>query len=73
MTVYAITLTKLVPGEPTGQLSMLLDDLASDIKDAEQIFNKTALKPPYVRKELWSKDTISKIMRLVKEEKYIEP
>lgn len=73
MTEYAITLTKVVPGEPFGQLSDLLEDWAfKDEKAAEKHFDSVALSPVYIRKELWAKDTESQIRRLLKEERYAD-
>ena len=68
---YAITLSKIVPGEPTGQISDLLEDFGfKSLKDANKRFDEIELSPTYFRKELWSKDTDTKILKLIKEERY---
>ena len=70
-TAYAITLTKIVPGEPTGQISDLLEDWGfKSLKDANKRFYEIKLSPIYFRKELWSKDTDTKVRKLIKEERY---
>ena len=71
MIAYAITLTKVTPGEPTGMVSDLLEDWGFDtLHDAEKRFNGIPLDSNYIRKELWSKDTVTKIRKLLKEERY---
>lgn len=68
---YAITLSKIVPGEPTGQISDLLEDFGfKSLADANKRFNEIELSPVYHRKELWAKDTDTRILKLVKEERY---
>lgn len=68
---YAITLSKVVPGEPTGQISDLLEDWGfKSLRDANKRFEGIELTPLYFRKELWSKDTDTKVRKLIKEERY---
>lgn len=71
MIAYAITLTKVVPGESTGQISSLLEDWGFlTLHDAEKRFKSIILDPVYIRKELWSKDTDTKIKKLLMEERF---
>ena len=71
MQAYAITLTKIAPGEPTGLFSDLLEDWGFDSRDdAVRAFNKVPLSAEYPRKELWVKDTVTKVKRILKEERY---
>lgn len=71
MIAYVITLTKVVPGEPTGQISSLLEDWGfMTLRDAEKSFRNIMLDRVYIRKELWSKDTDTKVKKLLKEEKF---
>lgn len=68
---YAITLTKIAPGEPTGQISDLLEDWGfNDRQSAERRFRNVELSREYIRKELWVKDTDTKIKKVIKEERY---
>ena len=68
---YAITYTKISPGEPTGQISDLLEDWGfKSAEDAIREFNKKILTKEYIRKELWAKDTDTKVKKLLKEERY---
>lgn len=68
---YAITLTKISPGEPTGQISDLLEDWGfKTSEDAIRRFNGIILTPEYIRKELWVKDTDTKIRKILREERY---
>lgn len=71
MIAYVITLTKVVPGEPTGQISSLLEDWGfMTLRDAEKSFKGIILDRVYIRKELWSKDTDTKIKKLLMEERF---
>jgi len=68
---YVITLTKISPGEPTGQISDLLEDWGfKTSEDAIRRFNGIILTPEYIRKELWVKDTDTKIRKILREERY---
>lgn len=68
---YAITLTKICPGEPTGQISDLLEDWGfPSAEDAIRRFEDIPLTPEYIRKELWTKDPVTKIRKLIREERY---
>ena len=68
---YAITLTKIVPGEPTGQIPDLLEDWGfNSLDSAMRRFKEVQLNKTYVRKELWVKDTDTKIKKIIKEERY---
>ena len=68
---YAITLTKVARGEPTGQISDLLEDWGfNSLGDAERRFKGIQLSREYIRKELWVKDTDTKIKKILKEERY---
>lgn len=68
---YAITYTKISPGEPTGQISDLLEDWGfKSAEDAIREFNKKILTKEYIRKELWVKDIDTKVKKLLKEERY---
>ena len=68
---YAITLTKIVPGEPTGQIPDLLEDWGfNSLDSAIRRFKEVPLDKTYVRKELWLKDTDTKIKKIIKEERY---
>lgn len=68
---YAITLTKIVPGEPTGQIPDLLEDWGfNSLDSAIRRFKEVSLDKTYVRKELWVKDTDTKIKKIIKEERY---
>lgn len=68
---YAITLTKIVPGEPTGQISELLEDWGfKSLEDAEKRFKGVPLTNEYIRKELWAKNMDTKVRTLIKEERY---
>lgn len=68
---YAITLTKIAHGEPTGQISDLLEDWGfNSLSDAERRFKGIVLTREYIRKELWVKDTDTKIKKIIKEERY---
>ena len=70
---YAITLTKITPGEPTGQISDLLEDFGfTSIQEAERRFKSIPLNREYIRKELWEKNTDTKIKRVVHEERFNE-
>lgn len=71
MIAYAITLTKIVPGESTGMISDLLEDWGfQTLQDAEKRFREIPLTNVYIRKELLSKDTDTKIRKVLKEERY---
>lgn len=71
MIAYAITLTKVVPGESTGMISDLLEDWGfPSLHDAEKRFREIPLTSVYIRKELLSKDTDTKIRKVIKEERY---
>ena len=68
---YAITLTKIVPGEPTGQIPDLLEDWGfNSLDSAMRRFKEVQLDKTYIRKELWVKDTDTKIKKIIKEECY---
>ena len=68
---YAITLTKIVPGEPTGQIPDLLEDWGfNSLDSAIRRFKEVSLDKTYIRKELWVKDTDTKIKKIIKEERY---
>ena len=70
---YAITLTKVMPGEPTGQISDLLEDFGfNSIQDAERRFKNIPLSREYIRKEFWEKNTDTKVKRVLREERYNE-
>lgn len=71
MIAYAITLTKVMPGEPTGQIGDLLEDWGfPTLRDAEKRFREIPVDQTYIRKELWGKDTDTKVRQLLKEERY---
>ena len=73
MTDYAITLTKIAPGEPTGQVSDLLEDWGFKSQyDAERRFSSIILNREFIRKELWAKNIETKVKTLIKEERYHE-
>lgn len=68
---YAITYTKIMPGEVTGQISDLLEDWGfKSAEDAVREFKKKPLTKEYIRKELWVKDTDTKVKKLIMEERY---
>ena len=69
MMMYWISLSKIVPGSPQGFESGFLEDLFSDIKQAEKSFNNLQLTREYFRKELWVKEPSGR-KKLIKEEKY---
>lgn len=67
--IYFITYSKIVPGEPTGMMSGLLEDVYDNSKDAEQMYNLMKLNPPLIRKELWIKEPSGRKI-LLKEEHF---
>ena len=67
---YAITLTKVAHGEPTGQISDLLEDWGfNSLGDAERRFKGIQLSREYIRKELWVKEPGGR-RKLLMEERY---
>ncbi len=67
--IYFIVYSKIVPGEPTGMISGLLEDVYNNVNDAEQIYDLMELNPPLIRKELWVKEPSGR-KRLLKEERF---
>lgn len=69
MAIYILTLSKIMPGEPTGFISDLFEDAFSNMADAEKAFKNMPLGNVYFRKELWTKTSDGKRL-LIKEERY---
>ena len=69
VTIYIITISKIMPGSPEGAVSGLWEDATTDISEAERSFKNLVLTQEYFRKELWVKDPTGK-RRLLKEERF---
>lgn len=67
--IYAITLSKIIPGSPQGFESGFLEDWTTDAVQAEKIFNNIQLSEEYFRKELWGREAGGR-KKMIKSEKY---